>query len=135
MRSAEVVVVGGSGDGDDVVAIEEPVDILEGVAFPVGVVQKNGFDAPIPQISGGYESQDIAVGIGVLLLADEREVSPGHRVAPDGELVCSAEEIDEIFIGVEGYGPTVFGDVDDGGGFDNWGIDRDNVSLNVKYSF
>jgi hypothetical protein len=23
----------------------------------------------------------------------------------------------------------------DGGGFDNWGIDRDNVSLNVKYSF
>ena len=43
MCAAEAVVVGCSGQEDEVVVFEHPVDVLKGVEFGVVVVKEGGF--------------------------------------------------------------------------------------------
>ena len=76
---------GRAARGQDVVTVEDPVHVLEGVIAGVGVHEQDALRAPLQQIGGGYESEHIADGDGVAFLVVQAPVALALRVVADRE--------------------------------------------------
>ena len=128
MGSAGFILEGCSGDGDDVCAVELPVDILKRKKLWIGMGEDGLLDLPVMQIGGGHEDKGVPDGRGIFGGegfggqggVGEGPIALADVVIADGELFGSAGEINDG--GELQHAAVEFGD----GGFFNV-VDAENV--------
>src|ERR1035437_3508804 len=91
--TARVIVKSGAAGGDDVLAVEQPVHVLEAVSRDVRMMEQDATHLPIQQVGRGGEGEGVADGarlarpIAVLDNAGQSPVAFGLGVKADGELL------------------------------------------------
>ena len=64
--AALAVVEGGAAGGDDVLAVEQPVHVLEAVLGDVGVMEQDAAHLPVQQVGRERQGQGVADAAGVV---------------------------------------------------------------------
>ena len=117
VRKAAGLLHGQPDDGDEVVAVELPVDILETVEKGIVASDDGAFDLPMAEVLRADERQGVAnqsamdavgvdapVGEAPELFADgegELPVALRQRVVADGEFLAAARHFDDVPAGIE----------------------------------
>lgn len=60
MRAAGLVIISGSARSNDVVAVEQPVNILKAMPLDLRVVQEDASEHPLPQVRAEQQCECIS---------------------------------------------------------------------------